>query len=179
MLVYKDVADEETPTIATDSFPMTKKHDFMLTFCPDGDKQVWVQDDYVITDAQYADLEPEAQGDCEKKFNFCHANGLVEAELSKAQYSKLMKKYFKHLVTNVYPEKGPKKKAAKEAARGVFGEGGFINHVKANIGNCQFFHKDGRYEALNGEGIVVVLEWEGGSTPVYHVFECGLDPVKY
>ena len=181
MRVWQDLADlEDNSDIATDSYepmdPPPFKH--MISFNEIAEVRVDVDGD-VVSDADYDDMDDEGKSLCTKTFNFARSTKLVQAELKSANtYIKIMKKYIKHLLDNVYTEKGPKKKAFKEAAQQIFSPEGFVSHVKANFDEFEFYHVEEKFGALAGEGMLVPLQWVDGTKPTFHVYEFGLKETK-
>jgi hypothetical protein len=184
MKVWNDLADlEDQSDIATDSYKLAEPQPFgphIMTF--DEIKEVRTDmDNNVISDAEYDELDDEAKSLCNKTFDFARSGNMVQTEEVKSAnvYIKIMKKYIKHLLDNVFKEVGPQKKAFKEAATALFAPGGFVAHVKDNFSNFQFYHVDEKFGALNGEGMLVPMEWVDGSKPVFHVYLFGTKENKH
>jgi hypothetical protein len=179
MKVFKDILDEDEPDLGTDSFEVVEPALFpnVLSFEA---KQVRVDcDDNIITDEDYADMDDEGKALCKQTFDFARASQLIPAELKSANtYVKLMKKYIKNLLGKVYTEKGPKKKAFREAATAAFNEGGLVHYIKENFDEFEFYHVDELFGALSGEGMLVLLQWVGGTKPTFHIYDFGVKVVK-
>jgi hypothetical protein len=126
----------------------------------------------VVSDQDYKDMDVEGQQLCTQTFDFARSVNFVEAEVkSKNAYIKVMKAYIKHLNENVFKEKGPAKKAFKQAAKALFGPDGFVSYVKNNFDEFSFYHVNEKYGALAGEAMLIPLQWVGGTKPVFHIYE--------
>ena len=103
----------------------------------------------------------------------------MQAEIKSANtYVKIMKKYVKHLLDNVFTEKGPAKKKFREAATRAFSSDGIVGYIKANFDEFEFYHVDEKFGALAGEGMLVPLQWVGGTKPCFHLYEFGVKVTK-
>jgi len=181
MRVWVDLADlEDNSDVATDSYDIAEPAPFKHIITFDSIKEVRVDvDGEVVSDADYEDMDEEGKSLCSKTFDFARSCNLIPAEIkSKNTYVKIMKKYVKHLLENVYNEKGPKKKAFREACTQLFGPDGFVSYVKDNFDEFEFYHVDGVFGALAGEGMLLPLQWVGGTKPVFHVYEIGAKETK-
>ena len=181
MRVWLDLADlEDQSDVATDSYELADPAPFKNILSFDQVEEVRVDvDGDVVSEADFEDMDDEGKSLCTKTFNFARSVKLVPAELKSANtYVKIMKKYIKHLLDNVFNEKGPKKKAFREAAQQVFGPDGFVTYVKANFDEFEFYHVEEKFGALAGEGMLVPLQWVGGTKPVFHIYEFGTKETK-
>ena len=181
MRVWKDVADlEDQSDLATDSFDIAEDAPFqhVITFPNISQIRVDVDGD-VVSDADYEDMDDESKKLCTRTYDFARACHLVPVEVKSANtYIKIMKKYIKHLVSNVYTVKGPAKKAFRAAATQVFGADGIVSYIKDNFDEFEFFHVDEKFGALAGEGMLIPMQWVGGTKPTFHIYEFGTKVVK-